>query len=100
MSKKIVALFGAPGSGKGTQSNSIEIEYQLPILSIGQLIRTEIKIKTEFGNQVKKSIERGELVSDDLIIYFIEKELSKEKYQEGFVSDGFPRTKVQCEFWE
>tara|TARA_B110000438_G_C15710773_1_gene605228 strand:+ start:45 stop:605 length:561 start_codon:yes stop_codon:yes gene_type:complete len=100
MSKKIVALFGAPGSGKGTQANSIKLEYQLPILSIGQLIRAEINAQTEFGNQVEKSIERGELVTDDLIIDFIEKELNKEKFQEGFISDGFPRTKVQCEFFE
>jgi len=90
-------LVGAPGSGKGTQAKRILAKYQLPQLSTGDILRQAIKDQTPLGNQAKKFMDEGKLVSDDLIMDLIEERLAQSEYQSGWVLDGFPRTLPQAE---
>lgn len=90
-------LFGTPGSGKGTQSVKIAEKYKLGHISTGDIFRSEIKNKTELGLKVEKIIERGCLVSDELLIEILDNAMKKFSDVEGFVLDGFPRTIRQAE---
>jgi len=63
-----LVLFGPPGAGKGTQSDKIVEKYNLCHISTGDLLRAEMKAETELGKQAKAKIEKGELVSDDIVI--------------------------------
>jgi len=89
-------LFGPPGSGKGTQSEKIIEKYGLVHLSTGDILRNEIANKTELGMQAKSIMEKGELVSDEIVIGMIENKLSANKDAKGFIFDGFPRTEAQA----
>lgn len=92
-----IALFGPPGAGKGTQSRLLVDKYNLAYISTGDILRKEIQENSEIGQQVKEIIKRGGLVSDEIIVQIIEKELrtNTEKVN-GFLFDGFPRTTVQA----
>ncbi len=92
-----IALFGPPGAGKGTQSKLLQEKYQLTYLSTGEILRKEIAEKTELGMAAKKIIDRGELVSDELIFEIVGKRISKCLRNKGMLFDGFPRTVVQAE---
>ena len=70
-------LLGPPGSGKGTQAQKIEQKYNLKQLATGDLLRDEIKSESKIGREVKKIIDRGELVSDKIIISLIENSIDK-----------------------
>ena len=97
-----VIICGAPGSGKGTQSDLIIQKYNLMHLSSGDLLRQEIAEGTELGKEAEKVISDGQLVRDELIIKLIEKRidsLNSEKYK-GIILDGFPRTLEQAEALE
>ena len=89
-------LLGPPGSGKGTQAQKIEQKYNLKQLATGDLLRDEIKSESKIGREVKKIIDRGELVSDKIIISLIENSIDKKKFSTGFILDGFPRTTDQA----
>jgi len=89
-------LFGPPGSGKGTQSVKIAEKYNLVHISTGDVFRREIKAGSELGLKVKGIIERGELVSDELLIVILKNEMDKFPEASGFVFDGFPRTIPQA----
>lgn len=89
-------MFGAPGAGKGTQSELIEKRYNLIHLSTGDILRAEIKNGSELGKQVEAVISKGQLVSDELIIALLEQEISRHADANGFIFDGFPRTQVQA----
>ena len=91
-----IALFGAPGAGKGTQSKKIIDKYNLVYLSTGEILRREIERDTEIGNKAKSIIARGELVPDDLIVQIIEDNIKMNPDANGFLFDGFPRTMVQA----
>ncbi|OQX97983.1 MAG: adenylate kinase [Bacteroidetes bacterium 4572_128] len=90
-----IVLFGAPGAGKGTQAKFIVEKYNLVHLSTGDILRNEIKNETNLGKKAQKYMDKGKLVSDDLVIAMIGKKLEKEK-SEGFIFDGFPRTEKQA----
>jgi len=90
-------LFGPPGSGKGTQSIKIAEKCQLKHISTGDILRSEIKNRTELGLKVKDVIERGELVSDDLLIQILHSVMGCNTDVKGFIFDGFPRTIVQAQ---
>ncbi len=92
-----IALFGPPGAGKGTQSRLLVEKYNLAYISTGDILRKEIEKGSEVGEQVKEIIKKGGLVSDEIIVQIIEKELrtNTEKVN-GFLFDGFPRTTVQA----
>ncbi len=92
-----VLLLGPQGAGKGTQAKRISAEYGLPHIASGEILRAEMDAGTELGKRVKETIERGDLVSDDLMIELIRNRLEQPDTESGFVLDGFPRTTVQAE---
>jgi len=93
-------IFGAPGVGKGTQSDLLVKNFALTKISTGELLRQEIQLKTQLGNQIKNIVNNGNLVSDQIIINLINNILSSKKINSGFVFDGFPRTLFQGESLE
>lgn len=95
-----LVIFGAPGSGKGTQSELLIQKYGLEHVSTGDLLRAAIKAETELGLIAKRYIDAGQLVPDDLIIGLIERVLEERKPKVGLILDGFPRTVPQAEALE
>ncbi|WP_085537611.1 adenylate kinase [Massilibacteroides vaginae] len=91
-----IVIFGAPGSGKGTQSELIIKEYGLDHISTGDVLRAEIKGETELGKIASGYIEKGQLVPDELIIDILAKVLDSKKGSKGVIFDGFPRTIPQA----
>lgn len=91
-----IALFGPPGAGKGTQAKKLIKKYNLVHLSTGDILREEMSQGSELGKKVKNVIEKGELVSDDLIVQLIEKKMQENTDAGGFLFDGFPRTFIQA----
>ena len=91
-----IIIFGPPGAGKGTQSKFIVNKYNLYQLSTGELLRNEIKNKTELGTQISSIINSGELVSDKIVGDLIEKFVSNETYKHKIIFDGYPRTLIQA----
>ena len=92
-----VLLLGPQGSGKGTQANRISAEYGIPHIASGEILRAEMAAGTELGDRVKDVVDRGDLVSDHLMIELIRTRLGQADTDAGFVLDGFPRTSVQAE---
>ena len=89
-------LFGPPGAGKGTQSNFIVKKYNLLQLSTGEILRNEIKNKTDLGINISSTMNSGSLVSDEVVSNLIEKFVSKEEYKNRFIFDGYPRNILQA----
>lgn len=92
-----VILFGAPGSGKGTQSLKIVEKYEIKHLSTGDLLRSEIQDQTPLGKEAKQFMDNGLLVPDAVVIGMISSCIEKNKGTKGFLFDGFPRTEAQAE---
>ncbi len=95
--KRRIVLLGPPGSGKGTVAQMLEKEYQLEHFSTGQWFRDQIGAGTPLGRQVAATVERGELVADEIVLSFIEEWLTPELVGRGYLLDGFPRTRNQAE---
>ena len=91
-----IIIFGPPGAGKGTQSKFIVNKYNLYQLSTGELLRKEIKDKTELGSKISSIINSGELVSDKIVGDLIEKFISNDNYKNKIIFDGYPRTLTQA----
>jgi adenylate kinase len=91
-----IVLFGPPGAGKGTQAKKLIDTYHLVHLSTGDLLRNEIANGTALGKQAKSIMDRGELVSDEIVIGMIENKLTENPHAKGFIFDGFPRTTAQA----
>ncbi|MBP5259574.1 MAG: adenylate kinase [Paludibacteraceae bacterium] len=91
-----IVIFGAPGSGKGTQSDFLVKKYNLVHLSTGDLLRAEIAAKSELGKIAEGLIAKGEFVPDNLIIDLLAGTIDKYPSANGFIFDGFPRTVVQA----
>lgn len=91
-----IALFGAPGAGKGTQSQFLIDKYNLFYISTGDLLRKEISNKSKLGLEAKATIASGGLVSDEIIVQIIEKTITDNPDANGFLFDGFPRTYIQA----
>ncbi len=91
-----IVIFGAPGSGKGTQSELIIKEYGVEHISTGDVLRSEMKNETELGKVAKDYIEKGQLVPDELIVDMLAKVLDEKKNEKGVIFDGFPRTIPQA----
>ena len=90
-------LLGGPGAGKGTQAGFITQKYGIPQISTGDMLRAAVKAGTPLGVEAKKVMDRGELVSDDLIIGLVKERIQKDDCVKGFLFDGFPRTIPQAE---
>ena len=97
-----IVIFGAPGSGKGTQSDKIIDRYKLFHISTGDVLRDNMRRGTELGKTAKGYIEQGQLVPDELIIDILAQVLdeNKEQASQGVIFDGFPRTIPQAEALE
>ncbi len=91
-----IVIFGPPGAGKGTQSKFIVNKYNLYQLSTGDLLRNEIKNKTELGSEISSIMNAGELVSDNIVSELIEKFVSNNKYKNKIIFDGYPRNLEQA----
>lgn len=91
-----IVLFGPPGAGKGTQAAKLLEKYQLVHLSTGDILRSELKAETKLGLEAKKYMEKGELVSDAVVIGMIEGKIDSNAGAKGFIFDGFPRTTAQA----
>ena len=90
-------LMGAPGAGKGTQSENISAKWNIPALSTGEMLRGAIKEGTELGMKAKSFMDSGNLVPDELVINIIKTYIGSDKCKNGFILDGFPRTIPQAE---
>ena len=97
MNKLNIVLFGPPGAGKGTQSAFLIKKYNLAHLSTGDLLRAEIKAETTLGLKAKELMDVGELVPDEVVIGMIKNAIEEHVEADGFIFDGFPRTKAQAE---
>ena len=95
-----VVLFGAPGCGKGTQSELLEKKFGLSHISTGEIIRSHIKAQTPLGQQMAEYISRGELAPDSVVIGMVEEYLNQNKGTKGTIFDGFPRTTAQAEAFD
>ena len=91
-----IIFIAPPAAGKGTLSSLLEDKFNYKHLSTGDLLRAEIKKKTDLGNKIEEIITRGELVSDDIITELLKNELS-EISNERFILDGYPRNIAQAE---
>ena len=95
-----IVLFGAPGCGKGTQSELLEKRFALRHISTGNVIRQQITAKSELGLQMQACIERGELAPDQLVIDMIADYVANHNEGAGVIFDGFPRTTAQAEAFD
>ncbi len=93
----IVIFLGPPGAGKGTQAKMIAARHGIPQLSTGDMLRAAIATGTEMGLKCKSVMDRGELVSDEIVAGIIGERIEMEDCKSGFLLDGFPRTVRQAE---
>ncbi|MGC9332402.1 MAG: adenylate kinase [Bacteroidales bacterium] len=91
-----IAIFGPPGAGKGTQAKKLAKKYKLAYIATGDILREEIKAGTKLGQEAKEIIDRGELVSDEIIVRIIEERIKTNLDAKGILFDGFPRNYAQA----
>ena len=92
-----IVIMGAPGSGKGTQAALIVKELDLDHISTGDLLRGAVAAGTELGMRAKEVMDRGELVSDEIVLGLLEERLGGGDVSGGFILDGYPRNLAQAE---
>ncbi len=90
-------LYGAPGSGKGTQANMLRSHFGIPHVATGDMLRAEIQAGTPLGRQAQPILAAGQYVSDEIMIAMIRDRLRQPDCERGFIMDGFPRTVPQAE---
>lgn len=91
-----IVLLGAPGSGKGTQAKKLMADKNIPQISTGDMLREAVAAGTRFGEQAKSIMDAGNLVSDDIMLGIISERIARPDAVDGFILDGFPRTKQQA----
>ena len=94
----ILIFFGPPGAGKGTQANLIANHFNIPHLSTGDILRNKLLQKDELSTRIKNVIDRGQLVSDNILNEIVSSRIDEQDCLKGFVLDGYPRTKDQALF--
>ena len=92
-----LVLLGPPGAGKGTQAQVLAKELQVPHISTGDMLREAIRSASPLGVKAKECMDKGTLVSDDIVIGLVSERLKKPDARKGFILDGFPRTREQAE---
>jgi len=90
-------MLGAPGAGKGTQAERFAAARRIPKISTGDILREAVAAGTELGKRAKAIMDRGELVSDDVMIGIVKERLDRPDAKAGFILDGFPRTVAQAQ---
>ena len=95
-----IILFGPPGAGKGTQSNNIVNKFNYFQISVGDLLRSEIKKNNEIGKKISSLISKGEFVSDEIINSILVNIVSKPELKNRIIFDGYPRNLNQAEYLE
>jgi len=90
-----IVFLGPPGSGKGTQAKLLSERLKVPAISTGDILRAAVRDRTPLGLQAQAIMEKGELVSDDLIVALIRERVAGRDARAGFILDGFPRTLEQ-----
>lgn len=93
-------IFGAPGSGKGTYASRLQNELGMDVIAMGDIFREIIKENTELGRKVKRYVEKGALVPDDVVVEVLKRRLTKIHSKKGFILDGYPRTLEQAKALE
>jgi adenylate kinase len=91
-----IVLLGAPGSGKGTQAKKLMGDKNIPQISTGDMLREAVATGTRFGEKAKSIMDAGNLVSDDIMLGIISERIAKPDANDGFILDGFPRTRQQA----
>lgn len=94
---KNVILIAAPAAGKGTEAVLLKEQYNVPHISTGDILREKSKEDSNLGREIKSKIDKGEFVSDDLIIDILKMRIQKEDCNNGYILDGFPRNVKQAE---
>lgn len=92
-----ILLLGPPGGGKGTQSKFLMSKFNIPQISTGDMLRAHVKNDTKLGQKAKEFMQKGELVTDSLILEMMEVRFKETDCENGFILDGFPRTIKQAE---
>jgi adenylate kinase len=90
-------LFGPPGAGKGTQAARLQDDFNLSYVATGDILRAAVKDGTELGQAAKRYMDAGDLVPDDLVVDLIVDRIGAEDCKDGFILDGFPRTRAQAD---
>jgi adenylate kinase len=97
MSELNLILLGPPGSGKGTQGERLQEDFDLPYYATGDILRAAVRNGTDVGREAKEFMGRGDLVPDDVIVGVIAERIDQHEAEDGFILDGFPRTEPQAE---
>ncbi len=97
---KNIIFLSLPAAGKGTQSRLISEKYKIPHISIGDVLRNEMKLETDIGIKIKEDIKLGNLIDDSIITPLLLNRLSEKDCENGYVLDGFPRTLKQARIYK
>lgn len=92
-----LVLLGAPGAGKGTQAKMLIEKYKIPQISTGDILRKAVADGTPLGKEAKVIMDKGELVSDKIVLGLVEERVKQDDCKKGFILDGFPRNTAQAE---
>lgn len=94
----ILIMLGPPGGGKGTQAEMITGEFGIPSISTGELLRAEVKTGSPLGQRIQGVMQKGELVSDDIVNELVAARLKRDDTRQGIILDGYPRTVSQAQY--
>src|SRR3954465_987542 len=100
MAELNLVLLGPPGSGKGTQGERLNEDLRLPYYATGDILRAAVRDETDLGRTAKEYMDRGDLGPDEVIVGVIAERIDSSEAADGFILDGFPRTKPQAEALE
>ena len=96
---KNIIFIAPPAAGKGTQSKLVSEEYNIPHISTGDLLREEVAKGTKLGKQIKGDMDKGNLVSDEIITTLLKNRITSPDCKNGYILDGYPRTLTQAEIY-